>query len=459
MSFFADLLSTAYDRNRIPRRVFGRAGKPLSERANALIAATDEVSGFAIAGEILDRYVALQDAEKRDLFSYMAHDLNLVAADVRQALDIYDAEPSRQSYRAYMAAAEPPRQELIRRLNMVAGATPTLVQMRADLLRLAAGDDALMALDLDFRHLFSSWFNRGFLVLKRISWESPAHVLEKIIAYEAVHAIDSWSALRRRIEPEDRRCFAFFHPAMPDEPLIFVEIALTKGIPSSVQALLDDDGSALDASEANTAVFYSISNCQAGLAGISFGNSLIKQVASDLAQELPNLKTFVTLSPIPGLTEWLAKKGVAHDVGDAEAMKRYAAHYLLDAKRTDGLPRDPVARFHLGNGAILHAVHAAADATEKGMEQSGGAMVNYLYDLAKVSQNHERFATAGRDFSDGSRPNPRRSGGEVDRLGSPHMPNPLYDRLFGCREGDASTFLRFERWQYAELCRFRGARR
>lgn len=395
MSLLADLLSTAFERNRARRQGRRMAGRPLSELTEALIAASDEVSGFAIAGEILDRYSELGDTEQMAFFQHLARVLNLDPSRVRQALDTYETEPSRESYRAFMSAAEPPRQELIRRLNMVPGATPILVRMRADLLTMGREVDALMALDLDFRHLFASWFNRGFLVLRPINWESPAHILEKIIAYEAVHAIDSWSALRRRLEPDDRRCFAFFHPAMPDEPLIFVEIALTKGIPNSVQTLLSENDETLAATEANTAVFYSISNCQVGLAGISFGNSLIKQVAADLSQELPNLKTFVTLSPIPGLTNWLTDQGINFDRTDADSMKRLAAHYLADAKRQDGKPVDPVARFHLGNGAILHAVHGAADTSEKGMEQSGGAMVNYLYDLSRVSENHERFASAG----------------------------------------------------------------
>jgi malonyl-CoA decarboxylase len=294
-----------------------------------------------------------------------------------------------------MNASEPDRQELIRRLNRLPGATEDLVRMRADLLRLGRKDPELKALDLDFQHLFQSWFNRGFLVLRPISWESPAHILEKIIAYEAVHAIDSWDDLRRRLEPADRRCFAFFHPSMPDEPLIFVEVALTKGIPNSVQALLREDREALAEEEADTAVFYSISNCQAGLASISFGNSLIKQVVSDLSTELTTLKTFVTLSPIPGLTRWLeeADQDIAIDDSDPEQVRALAAYYLLHAKRSNGLPYDPVARFHLGNGAMVHAVHAEADISHKGQSQSLGTMVNYLYDLKSVSQNHEAFAS------------------------------------------------------------------
>ncbi|MBZ0124470.1 MAG: malonyl-CoA decarboxylase, partial [Roseovarius sp.] len=254
--------------------------------------------------------------------------------------------------------------------------------------------DALMALDLDFRHLFASWFNRGFLVLRPISWESPAHILEKIIAYEAVHAIGSWEDLRRRVEPADRRCFAFFHPAMPDEPLIFVEVALTRGTPGSVQALLAGDREVLDDEKADTAVFYSISNCQAGLASISFGNSLIKQVAADLSLELPGLRTFVTLSPIPGFTAWLKAEELVHDPGDDTQMRMLAAFYLLRAKRGNGQPLDPVARFHLDNGASVHQVHARADTSPNGLKQSQGVMVNYLYDLARVTQNHERFAAS-----------------------------------------------------------------
>jgi malonyl-CoA decarboxylase len=266
--------------------------------------------------------------------------------------------------------------------------------MRADLLRLMREDPALGVVDLDLKHLFASWFNRGFLVLRPINWSSPADVLEKIIAYEAVHAIDSWDDLRRRLAPQDRRCFAFFHPAMPDEPLIFVEVALTRGIPGAIHEVLSEERAAIAAKEADTAVFYSISNCQAGLAGISFGNSLIKQVAADLSQELPELKTFVTLSPIPGLARWLSETDRTMPAKD-EARRQTAAQYLLAAKRPDGSPYDPVARFHLGNGASVHAIHAGADLSANGQRQSGGVMVNYLYDLRQISQNHERFAAAG----------------------------------------------------------------
>ena len=394
VTLFADILSAVFER-RIRRGTTEQAkdGRPLEEMALALVKTTGETSGLALAREILARYAELSDPEKLAFFTHIARSMNIDPEAVRTTLDAYERDASKDSYRAFAQAAEPPRQELIRRLNMVPGATGALVKMRADLLRLGRKDPELQALDLDFRHLFASWFNRGFLVLRPISWNSPALILEKIIAYEAVHAIDSWEDLRRRLEPPDRRCFAFFHPSMPDEPLIFVEVALTQGIPSSVQAVLAEGRAALPAEQADTAVFYSISNCQTGLASISFGNSLIKQVASDLAAELEGLETFVTLSPIPGLTTWLQDAGLNYSSAHSENMRAAAAHYLLNAKASNGLPYDPVARFHLGNGAIVHAVHANADTSEKGLQQSGGAMVNYLYDLAQVEENHEKFVT------------------------------------------------------------------
>ena len=389
----SDLLSTVFARRYRRRLPLQSDSRPLSALADDLVGTTGEISGLAIAEDILSRFEIMGDAQKLEFFQYLATAMNIDPANVRRTLEAYEKTPSKASYRAFASAAEPARQEMVRRLNRVPGATAALVRMRADLLRIGRGMPDLEALDLDFRHLFASWFNRGFLVLRPINWESPAHILEKIIAYEAVHTIDSWDDLRRRLEPTDRRCFAFFHPSMPDEPLIFVEVALNKGIPGSVQTLLAQDRKARPEAEADTAVFYSISNCQPGLANISFGNSLIKQVVSDLAAELTGLTTFVTLSPIPGLTKWLAHENYAWDCDQPGQMKALAADYLLNAKAQDGLPVDPVARFHLGNGAIIHAVHADADISENGRSQSGGAMVNYLYDLRDVSQNHEAFVS------------------------------------------------------------------
>lgn len=393
MSLLADLLSTVFERR---YRAGGPAfwdDRPVAAIVDDLVSSRGEVSGLALARQILERFESMEDADKLAFFRHLATEMDIDPDTVRDALSAYEAAPDGANYRAFIESAEPMRQELIRRLNQVPGATGKLVAMRHDLLRLAAENGELLALDLDFRHLFASWFNRGFLVLRPINWESPAHILEKIIAYEAVHAIDSWDDLRRRLQPADRRCFAFFHPSMPDEPLIFVEIALTRGIPSSIQDVLSEERAEIDTSNANTAVFYSISNCQEGLAGVSFGNSLIKQVAADLSAELPSLRTFVTLSPIPGMARWLADSGRDIESIEAARIPGFAAHYLLLAKRSDGLPLDPVARFHLGNGALVHAIHADADTSPKGQAQSGGAMVNYRYDLSKISQNHERYAT------------------------------------------------------------------
>jgi len=393
MSFVAELMSTVFERRY--RRSSARDDRPIEELCADLLGNSGEVSGGVLARLILDRYASLGWEDKRAFFAFLTGSQGIDVAAVRAALDSFEAAPDKASYRALMAACEPDRQELARRLNQVPGATERLVEMRADLLAMLPENPEFAMLDLDFRHLFASWFNRGFLVLRPINWETPAEILEKIIAYEAVHAIDSWDDLRRRVQPEDRRCFAFFHPAMPNEPLIFVEVALTRGVPGSVQALLAKGRDVLEAEKADTATFYSISNCQSGLAGISFGNSLIKQVVADLSRALPKLSTFVTLSPIPGLTRWLAANDRSLDGADAARARALAAHYLIQAKRPDGRPVDPVARFHLGNGAEVHNVHADADTSENGRRQSGGVMVNYLYDRARITQNHEKFAADG----------------------------------------------------------------
>lgn len=392
MSVLSDVLDLVFRRTMrvpVPAQATAAAMPRLIED---LLSSKGEITGVMTARHILDRYNVMTDVEKLQFFKYMAEDLDLDHADLETALHALKAKPDRTSYDRFLVAAEPRRQELARRLNRMPGATRLLVDMRTDLLRLVPPDDPIARIDSDFRHLFASWFNRGFLVLRRISWESPAHILEKIIRYEAVHAITSWEDLRRRVEPEDRRCFAFFHPAMPDEPLIFVEVALTRGIASSIQSLLSDDRTPLAAHEADTAIFYSISNCQAGLSGISFGNSLIKQVVNDLTAELPGLSTFSTLSPMPLFSRWLLEQGFDASDWTKPQLLAAAAHYLTSARRNDRHHYDPVARFHLGNGALVHAVHAQADTSQRGRKDSLGVMTNYLYDLARLEQNHEGFA-------------------------------------------------------------------
>ena len=389
MSFFSELVSTIFERRYQKVLLKEADGKPVVELAEALLGSIGEVSGVTLARSILDRYATMAQAEKLSFFEFMTDDLEIDPTHVIKTLEAFKIEPNKATYQAFAEASEPKRQELARRLNQVPGATGQLVKMRRDLLEMIKDRPKLGPLDVDLKHLFASWFNRGFLVLRPINWSSPADILEKIIAYEAVHAIHSWDDLRLRLKPSDRRCFGFFHPSMPDEPLIFVEVALTKGIPNSIQELLAEERDPISAADADTAIFYSISNCQVGLAGISFGNSLIKQVASDLARDLPNLSTFGTLSPIPGLNRWLKTSKLADEnLGQDKAL---AAYYLLKAKQPDGMPLDPVARFHLGNGAKVHAVHTQADTSANGLKQSNGTMVNYLYDLSQISKNHEKF--------------------------------------------------------------------
>ena len=403
--FFGDLIATLFERT--PWLEAPAGERPLRAMCEELLAGNGEVTGMRIARAVLSRYRSLSDEDKVSFFEFLTEALDLDPHAIETAASAYAAAPDAAGLARLSAAAEPPRQELLRRLNRVPGATGELVRMRLDLLRLAADHRQFERADIDFVHLFRSWFNRGFLVLRHIDWRTPANILEKIIQYEAVHAINTWDELRRRLLPVDRRCFAFFHPSMPDEPLIFVEVALVNGVPGSIHELLAEARDPVTPTEADTAVFYSISNCQEGLRGISFGNSLIKQVVEELSQELPHLRNYVTLSPIPGLGRWLKSRAsedaraasvlAAASAGPDElrehgnALRELAAHYLSQEKRPDGLPLDPVARFHLGNGALVHEVHAGADLSANGLRQSCGAMVNYLYDPSAVEQNHEDF--------------------------------------------------------------------
>lgn len=408
MAFFADLMGTIFSRTTGRSTALGRV--PVTELCEALLSPQGEVLGMQRAREILAQYRAMSPEEKKAFFTYLADALDLNPDRLIEAATLYRDKHDPASWKALTRETEPRRLELLRRLNQVPGATEELVHMRLDLLKMMEDAPDLKRVDPDFTHLFASWFNRGFLVLKHIDWSTPANILEKIIEYEAVHAINDWQELQRRLRPSDRRCFAFFHPAMPEEPLIFVEVALCKGIPGSVQWVLADGRAPIPATEFDTAVFYSISNCQEGLRGISFGNSLIKQVVEDLRRDLPQVRTFVTLSPVPGLARYLRKieperTEVAELLAVADArdpsalsphlptLKKLTAEFLLTDKRPDGLPADPVARFHLGNGALLHDIHVLGDTSENGFQQSCTAMVNYLYDLPKVEDNNENYVT------------------------------------------------------------------
>lgn len=403
-NFLQDLLGSVFDRTNVMRSIDDK--RPINELCAALLSNRGEVSAKTIGTALLSRYEGLAPEEKATFFRHLTDDLDIDADAVASAATTYGADRSPENLENLLVVSEPKRQELLRRLNQGSDATGRIVSMRKDLLSHLRSEATLKRADLDFQHLLSSWFNRGFLVLRRISWETPANILEKIIEYEAVHAINDWAELRARLEPQDRRCFAFFHPSMPDEPLVFVEVALTKGIPPSIQSVLSQDRPSLSGETADTAVFYSISNCQEGLRGISFGNSLIKQVAADLSAVLPNLKTFVTLSPVPSFANWVDSETEANgshpatDLSsasstDIELAAQLTSYYLTKIKKKDGLPKDPVARFHLGNGAELHAAHADADLSDNGLKQSYGVMVNYLYRLNKVETNHQAFAEDG----------------------------------------------------------------
>lgn len=413
VSFFSDLLTSIADRGRalIGARPARAPAGALIEQCRAVLSGRGEATGAARAAEILAGYAGLSSPERSAFFDALAMAFGPDRAAMEAALARWENGGSDAAAAALHYAAEPRRLELFRRLNRAPGATRALVEMRADLLA-GAPDPARATVDRDLLHLFASWFNRGFLVLRHIDWATPANILEKIIRYEAVHAIHDWDDLRRRIALPDRRCYAFFHPALVDEPLIFVEVALTEHTPAAIAPLLADQRPAFSPERARVATFYSISNCQAGLAGVSFGNFLIKQVVEELRRESPKLETFVTLSPAPGLRAWLESDEAALDEearaallsaqADSfpesaddrvrKALEPAIARYFLRARRPDGRPRDPVARFHLGNGARLERINWLGDLSRKGVADSFGVMVNYLYDLDAIETNHEAYA-------------------------------------------------------------------
>jgi malonyl-CoA decarboxylase len=421
-SFFQQLFSSIADGGRvlIDRQLRGLArqpGRAVTDLCHALLSQRGEASGAALAREVLLAYGDLDAAGRAAFFQYLADEFRPEPDAIGRAADAYRDEPSTARLVALARAVEAPRQELFRRLNMAPGGTAALVAMREVLLEQIPEQPAWRAIDADLLHLFRSWFNRGFLVLERIDWRTPAVVLEKLIHYETVHAIDGWDDLRRRLA-QDRRCFAFFHPALPDEPLIFVEVALVRGIADRVASLLDRAAGVIDPADADSAIFYSINHCQRGLRGISFGNFLIKQVAAELQAELPNLKAFATLSPVPGFRTWLESAPALQSVGP-ELVRRLdgkapaslpedhdlagrllplCAAYLVRARR-DGQLLDPVARFHLRNGARLERINWAADLSPQGLAGSAGIMVNYVYRLDQVERNHEDFVNKGRVVS------------------------------------------------------------
>jgi malonyl-CoA decarboxylase len=421
-SFFSDMLQSIAERSRalISRREPARGRSDgIVELCEALLSGRGEASGVALANEILADYAELTTGPRIAFFETLARTFGHDCARIDAAIAAWRQSPSADAAAGLHHDSEPRRLELFRRLNLAPGGTAALVRMREQLLAAMDHRDDLAVVDNDFVHLFSSWFNRGFLVLRRVDWSTPASILEKIIRYEAVHEIRDWEDLRRRVDLPDRRCYAFFHPALVDEPLIFVEVALTREIPGAIAPILSDRREAVEPARATTAVFYSITNCQRGLAGVTFGHFLIKQVVEGVSRELPRISNFVTLSPAPNFAAWLNREraneaSLALDEDDREALAalarpdwwrdqastatirepflRAAAWYYLRARNSRGLPVDSVARFHLGNGARLERLDWLGDTSERALQQSHGLMVNYLYDLDYIEQNHEAYA-------------------------------------------------------------------
>jgi malonyl-CoA decarboxylase len=391
-----------------------------------------EIEGGRRAQGVAGWYAGATPDQRRDMWLLMSEQFvadaqthQLAQAQFASAVGTPDEAVAEVRYRR---ATVSPRRRLLQRFSAFTEGIRFLVDLRADMLPHLKSDKRLQALDVEMEYMFSTWFDVGFLELRRISWDSPASLIEKLIRYEAVHDIKSWADVKNRLD-SDRRCYAFFHPRLPEEPLIFVEVALMDSIADSITPLLDESADATDLNKATTAIFYSISNTQGGLRGVSFGDSLIKRVVETLKDEFPKLKVFATLSPIPGFRSWLSKNaGAMLDKLDAKtrtALGRaiglespLASHFLqaaddaltLNARSpvrlmllrcaaeylghslTNGKPLDAVARFHLGNGARVERLNWGGDPSAKGMKQSYGLMVNYLYDLKRLDKHRALLA-------------------------------------------------------------------
>lgn len=383
------------------------------ELCHRLLDLPGEAAGILIADELIARCSVMDYDEERRFFEGLLHEFQPDQERLIKEAKRYIKNPGAAAASSLSATAEAPRQAIFRLISMSPDGLLPLIRLRERLLKHVREVPELQPVDDDLVHLFRSWFNRGFLELRRIDWTTPAHILEKLIEYEAVHAIRGWDDLRRRLE-EDRRCYAFFHPVLEDEPLVFLEVALMQAIPANILEVIDQQSGPLSDSP-KAAVFYSISNCQNGLKGVSFGNFLIKQVLQDLEREIPSLQQFATLSPIPGFRKWLKNGAGADAVGTNElapvlqepveslageleyhrdALTRLCAQYLAVEKR-DASPLDPVARFHLGNGARLERINWLGDTSESGLSNSLGMLVNYRYMHGRLEQNHEAFVNTG----------------------------------------------------------------
>ena len=395
MSFFQNLLSSIMERSLLKSsyfrsKDFGILHEDINKALESVMSKSGEISSLVFAEYLSSLIEALNDEEFIEFFETLHAKYDLDAEALLRASNEYSKNKTQKNLELIFQASEPHWVKLFKRLNTVSEGTLRLVRLRERIRSLKQASPSLEFFDRSLLKLFKHWFNPSFLVLESIDWSTPANILEKVIAYEAVHEINSWDDLRARLAPDDRRCFAFFHPLMPNEPLIFVEVALSNKIPNTINEIITIDRSVTLNQDINTAVFYSISNCQEGLSGISFGNFLIKQVAHKLKQENDGLDKFVTLSPAPSFVRWLEENSINLD-SDEDMLLKQALIYLTTSDREDGLPNDPVAKFHLGNGAILERINLNADLSSKGLMQSKGVMVNYLYNLDTLEENHELF--------------------------------------------------------------------
>ena len=395
MNFFQNLLSSITKRSQLKSsyfrsKDFGILHQDINKALESVMSKSGEISSLVFAEHLSSLIEGLDDKGFVEFFGAIQSKYDIDSNALLKASNEYSKNKTQINLEHISRLSEPQWVELFKRLNTVSEGTIRLVRLRERLRSLKQENPELEFFDRSLLKLFKHWFNPSFLVLESIDWTTPANILEKIIAYEAVHEINSWDDLRARLAPEDRRCFAFFHPLMPNEPLIFVEVALNNNMPKTIDEIIKIDRNITHDQDINTAVFYSISNCQEGLSGISFGNFLIKNVAHKLKQENEGLEKFVTLSPAPSFTRWLKKKSIDKNM-DEDILLKQALIYLTDSDRDDELPNDPVAKFHLGNGAILERINLDADLSEKGINQSKGVMVNYLYNLDALEENHELF--------------------------------------------------------------------
>ena len=394
MSFFQKLISSIMNGSLkggyFRSKDFGVLHKDINKALDSVMSKSGEVSSLVYAEHLSNLIENLDDKKFINFFNTLIEKYDIDSNSLLKASKEYSKNKTQKNLEKITQSSEPQWVELFRRLNTVSEGTLRLVRLRERIRSLKKDNSELAFFDISLLNLFKHWFNPSFLVLETIDWTTPANILEKIIAYEAVHEINSWDDLRARLAPEDRRCFAFFHPLMPNEPLIFVEVALSHNMPETINEVIKIDRSTTLYQDINTAVFYSISNCQEGLSGISFGNFLIKKVAHKLKQENEGLDRFATLSPAPGFTKWLKEKSIDENIDEDNILKQ-ALIYLINSDREDGFPNDPVAKFHLGNGAILERVNLNSDLSSKGINQSKGVMINYLYNLDLLEKNHELF--------------------------------------------------------------------